>query len=435
MRIEIKGLNQNENHVMNFLEKLWKEDLYTYAIFFLPIVLVNFPKGIVLSIIFLVLSAIPHIKKPDLNHLNKVHLLLLGYYLLHVFGLFFTENLGYGGKDLETKFSFFLFPILFFFTQSSLTELRIKMAKKGFVIGVSIAMLLSYSRSIMLHFQGVPHSFSSVEFGFQMHSTYLSVCYLIAFVFLFFNNQLFGKFHNQFKWVFFVLFLGGIFMLASLSSLLCLLILAFIYAFRLYKQSTNKFLKGTVILIPIALVVSLFSVKELRRELDFTYFVIYDFVVHNDVFVQKHNGNEKSSMVRLLLYNFAAETMVEHPFGVGTGDVKDALFSTYKNNNFDYFVDKKLNAHSQFFQSGVAFGFLGMFYVIYLFYTPLRWFKKYQSKEIFYAVLIIGVTCLFESYLERQVGVITFSYLLFTLAPLQFNGENFGTKASKIISK
>lgn len=104
--------------------------------------------------------------------------------------------------------------------------------------------------------------------------------------------------------------------------------------------------------------------------------------------------------------------------GIGTGDLKDAFESEYKNYGFKIDERYKLRAHNQYLTMAIAFGLLGV--VVFIAYsTSLVWLKGARNSSYLAICFLIIMLLSFvsEDTLETQSGVtfIAFFHTLFAL--------------------
>ncbi|EKF54430.1 O-antigen polymerase [Galbibacter marinus] len=115
---------------------------------------------------------------------------------------------------------------------------------------------------------------------------------------------------------------------------------------------------------------------------------------------------------RIYIYNLVLTDLKNtFPFGVGTGDTQSYLNNLYLENNFLTGIKLKLNAHSQYLQEYLKTGLIGLFTLIFLVYTLLRYVIK-VNQYYSYFIIFFCIGCLVESYLNRYHGVIILSALI-----------------------
>jgi len=95
-------------------------------------------------------------------------------------------------------------------------------------------------------------------------------------------------------------------------------------------------------------------------------------------------------------------------FGVSPRNARSNYDTYYKNNNFTIPLKQNLNSHNQFLQIGVYWGIGAVFlFILYLLQPAII---SNQSFFSFAFTLIILISCLFESVLERLQGIVILSY-------------------------
>ncbi|GAB4131265.1 MAG: hypothetical protein OHK0045_24020 [Raineya sp.] len=95
-------------------------------------------------------------------------------------------------------------------------------------------------------------------------------------------------------------------------------------------------------------------------------------------------------------------------WGVGTGDGQDELQKVYEEYKF-YFASQynRYNAHNQYLEIWVALGIIG--FVLWLAVLTLGLKKALQTSNylLLAAILVIMFSAITESFLQRNIGVIT----------------------------
>ncbi len=129
------------------------------------------------------------------------------------------------------------------------------------------------------------------------------------------------------------------------------------------------------------------------------------------VSVLEGSNPENNTRGRFPIWKAAFQTILKTPFtGQGTGDVKDALMTTFKTNEFTQGIKNNLNAHNQYLQSAIAVGITGGIWLIVMLLLPL-WYAL-RKRQMLYAVFLIFIVVnfLFESMLETQAGVVFYAF-------------------------
>ena len=124
-----------------------------------------------------------------------------------------------------------------------------------------------------------------------------------------------------------------------------------------------------------------------------------------------------STAGRLQSWKAAWSVMREHPWGVGTGDVRAALVAEYEEAGADYAAEHRMNAHNAFLETGVAFGWPGLLWLLgwwgSVFVAALR--RRDVAAAAFVALAAwMGLT---ESTFELQSGVVWMAFGFWAWGP------------------
>ena len=101
-------------------------------------------------------------------------------------------------------------------------------------------------------------------------------------------------------------------------------------------------------------------------------------------------------------------------YGCDYISVKENL-ATYLNINV--LIESDCNAHNQFADTIIAIGIFGLLLYLSMFIMPIYlWIKNKQFDIVFFTLLfIIAFNSLFESIMERQMGIMFFVFFYFLL--------------------
>ena len=146
-------------------------------------------------------------------------------------------------------------------------------------------------------------------------------------------------------------------------------------------------------------------------------------------FIDNNVNNIESNTVRLVVWTISVNMIIDNPFGVGLGDENDLLMREYYKHDYTGYAERRLNPHQQFLQTGISIGWLGIITLLVLFIALIVASFRTGNLALFIGAICISVSCLFESMLERQVGVIFLSILVFYIAMVRF--EQFKLKSSE----
>lgn len=397
------------------MKDVLKNRVFLFSFFLIPVILINATKLIVPAILLLIVSGIPHFKKPSLNEIPKGIVVLLLFYCLHGLGLMNSDNLAYASSDLETKLSFLIFPLFYLFTYRSIGEKHLLSTKYGFILGSGFAMIHSLLNALICNYSGGTTCFYPADFGFQMHGTYLTAIYLFS-AFLLFRIPLKFKFKIAIYVGYLLLLLISLYYVRSLSSLVCVFVLIVLLVMKYFKELESRKLKFLLFISVVGIVGLACQLGPIKGDIKNTTKTIKEYLGNRQEYIENKREDHSSSTSRVLLYTMSMEIICNNPMGVGIGDVKDKLYEVYRKYDYTHFITKKYNSHSQFFQTTIALGYIGLVFLIYLLIHPILGQRKVANLDLFVLAIILIVSCAFESFLERQVGVIFFSFALYVFS-------------------
>jgi O-antigen ligase len=393
---------------------------YTLAglVFFLPIKAQVATLFIVLSLILAFLSADWRTYWSRLKT-NKFFVTSILYFVLHLIGLIYSDNLKYGFKDIESKLSFLIFPLLF--NAFVPVEKQIGFIKKSFIAGCCVALLICIANAFMKYttYHKTEVFFYSA-FSLMMHSTYFSFYLNVALIILL--ADLYNRYDKDFKAISLLAYLfiemllitGVLLLSARMSLIVTVITLGILF---MVKAIHYKSKKRLTIIIASTFVAAFFM--EIGLSSIFNRFTQLETTIENEKQITTAIADNKatteeynSTTSRMALWKYATELITRSSktflFGVGTGDIKEELRTVYIKNNFQKGIDENYNPHNQYLHTWVVIGLLGVTMLLLLLLLPLK--EAFQNNYLVFALflLVIGLNALTESILEVQSGIIFF---------------------------
>ena len=326
---------------------------------------------------------------------TKEFLAIFIFYLLHVIALLYNHNLGEGLFNLEIKISMLIFPLLFYTEQFS--EKQIRFFLKNFIIGTLLCCLFCLSRALFLYFSKNEFGFYYESLAWFQHPSYLAMYITFCCVILLLKN-IYSKPITYLSILFFTFF---VLLLSSKTGIVIhFTILIFCIASLFLKGKNYLKIIGISFSGMVLFCASLFFIPEVKNR--FSGVVM----VFNAEGIDKYSV--ESTAVRVLIWNEATQIIKKNLlFGVSPGDANDALYARYQQNGLTGAYAKKLNAHSQYFQTTVGLGLIGLISLLALFIVPLLENKK---RLVLFFLLITALSFLTESMLQTMAGSIFLGY-------------------------
>jgi hypothetical protein len=113
-----------------------------------------------------------------------------------------------------------------------------------------------------------------------------------------------------------------------------------------------------------------------------------------------------SSAGRMQAWSASIEVLKGAPFGVGTGDVTDALSEVYAESNSQYALEKQMNPHSAWLQLAVSHGWIGLLLMLVWWFGTVTWAFCVQNALLLTWSVAWILNGTIESLLELQQGVV-----------------------------
>ena len=96
--------------------------------------------------------------------------------------------------------------------------------------------------------------------------------------------------------------------------------------------------------------------------------------------------------------------------GVGTGDIANAFADYYEDTNSKLRPEYRFRSHNQYLAITVAFGVLGLFWILFSLLYPYFADKKNRNYIYFVFLFIMMLSMLTEDTIETQIGVTLFAF-------------------------
>lgn len=395
----------------------WRLTLYSVAVAAVVATLfvVRLPGGLPLNtvaIILLVAAWLAEGKWPQkwqALRQNKWWMLPALLFVVYLTSVLYSSNEAEAWRQVEQKLSLILLPLIIASSQSHRKE-HTGFVLFAFVVSGLVATLTAFT---LAFFAGLTHTgelgwvdlltYQHLANAISMQPIYLSLYLVFAFyalLALYLSDTFKGQpFYGQKSLTLPLLafFFVSIIMLSSRMEIMVLfatggaLILFFLPA-----RNRRKYLlilAGTV-LVASGIILSSSENRERFSEM---------FDLQADYTENKYGGRS----IRVHKWKNALESWSNQPvFGVGVGDKQDELNKTYAKNDFKLALEHKFNPHNQYLDTLLAVGVVGAVLLIGWFWGMVFWGVRNRNWLLFAFGVIVSLSVLTESMLERQWGVI-----------------------------
>jgi O-antigen ligase len=389
--------------------------LYLFA-FLIPI----YPKLYTLSMLLFVAEVILK-TKPLATHFKRniqtssPLLWMILFFVLHLFGSFYSTNTSFAWMDIGMKISFFFIPVIFIFFP---IQVSWKKFMFSFFIGALASVFIAFSVALYHYFEtGNDIHFKESYLSHWMHrsywASYLTIGFLISFKhFLWRASKVYYVFGIVSLLFFMTTLLTG-----SKMGIITLFVVA-ICLLLIWIVTQRKWIPGLIILVVLcgSSIFVAFKSPILTQRIAATNHYLSN--------LDNLNVNStESNTTRIFMWRTATELIQENwLIGTGTGDIKDELQKRNYEKGYVGVADKKFNVHNQYLQTFATLGLFGLITLIAMLFLPLfkgRETSTSYSLEKKMIILILILSLIPESFFETQAGIVPGAFLLSIIGSYQ----------------
>lgn len=410
----------------------------------LILIAITFPLPFSISNIFIVLAVLLWLIEGDfINKFirikkQKTLWFIIGFYILHVFSLVYTENVSDGLFILEKKSVLLILPLII--ASIALSESQIKNILYAFVLGNLLISIVLLSR-VLFYFFIVKdcstcfyHEFTSAV---DLHAIYFSLFLLFSIYIIIFNLRTLNK---VFASTAIAILSTSLIFAASKTLLITFLVLLPLFLLLQYRKALATFNKKIWLGITISLCACFISVIFLKPvkerfidSFDTSSLKYLEIVGTNEQLTNDQKRELNGFTLRLLLAKLSLNKVFEdnaYFFGYGPADVSDQLNEVYLKHNMapNWFFN--YNTHNQYIEVFLELGIPGIIYLLSLLTIGFYYAYIHRNYLLAFFILLISVSFLTEVVLNRNKGIVffTFFYSLFVFS----NTILFGKKEESI---
>ncbi|MCB0642893.1 MAG: O-antigen ligase family protein [Phaeodactylibacter sp.] len=345
--------------------------------------------------------------RQKLNGLKRrVPLLFFVFYALFLIGLSYSSNTVSALSSLETKLPFLVCPLLFF-SRPPLDSGAYRRLLDAFILGCLSAALFCLAWAGGVYVQTGASTFFYKELSEHIggHPTYMAMYTGLALFFV--VNRLW----QEGDWrqatlafslavglsLFFLVFL--VLLSARMELLAIFLLLGLSLLVGMYQR--QQLFRGLLLLGLSAVLLGaiVWSVPTTRQR--------FERALHSAL----HRDADDDGNVRWQIWDAAGSVLAQNNrwFGLGTGDVQQALDEAYAVKGYVAALEPHLNAHNQYYQLLLAIGLVGMLCWLLILALGFR-IGIADSIPLLWFVALFALSCLTESMLESQRGTLFFCF-------------------------
>jgi len=331
---------------------------------------------------------------------SKVLISGLIFYSIHILGLIWTEDLTWGLHILKKEWFFLLLPIIMSFTKKE----HIGYYISAFLLAMSISEILSYLVWLEI-ISPILHATTYDPTPFMSHISYnpflaFSI-YLIGYFVLF--DKTLSKTKKILMILFFITMSINMFITGGRAGQVGYIVVIFVLFAQYFDKNLFKSLILSTLLLSFVFTMAYYNSRVFNDRINL--------VVSN---IKEFDQNKNTSVG--LRMNFAINTweiIKNDPFiGVGTGDFK----KSYEKVNVSKSPEaiSTVQPHNMYLLEMTQFGLLGLFSLMYIFYTQLSFSHRetdmLKSKIGMALPMLFLVIMLSDSYLLGHFSTMLFVY-------------------------
>jgi O-antigen ligase len=335
--------------------------------------------------------------------------------LLYAFtavGYFFTLDEVAAKRELEYKLSFLLFPLLAV-CMPSLDKAQLNRLLWVFTAGCLTFLVAAVSFGIFRAVRTGDSGYLAYEdLSVIFHPTYMAAYQGVALFHLMQCHQRKEWFAgramlHRFSMAAVVIFIA---MLASKAGLLSALLVCVFFVLNHLRNKSGRvtawFTSGAMIAL---LLIAAWGIPVTQKRLS-------QVAPATPQAAASPAPAKASSALRMVAWTSGWEVLRDNPLGLGSGNVQQVLNTEYESRGESYALRRNLNAHSQYLQTGLEFGWAGVFVLLATLSGFFRQSVKFRNPAFTVIAAMLLFHCLAESLLEVQAGIVFAAFWMTCLA-------------------
>jgi O-antigen ligase len=393
----------------------WGYNLLALIALVIPLHRKLVPPAIVLALVFALYQLLRGRSRPARAQWSRLRGPLAGVIALYVFtavGFLFTRNEVVAAKELEYKLSFLLFPLLAV-CMPPLDKAQLNRLLWVFTAGCLTFLIAAISFGIYRTIRTGDSGYLAYEdLSVIFHPTYMAMYQGVALFHLMQCHQRGEWFAgramlHRLAMAAVVVFIA---MLASKAGLISALLVCVFFALNHLRNHSGRSMawltSGAMIVL---LLIAAWGIPVTQKRLS-------QVAPATPNAASSPVPAKASSALRMVAWKSGWELLRDNPLGLGTGNVQEALNGAYETRGESYALKRNLNAHSQYLQTGLEFGWAGLLVLVTTLLGFFRQAVKLRNQAFIVIAAMLLFHCLAESMLEVQAGIVFSAFWITCLA-------------------
>jgi O-antigen ligase len=373
-----------------------------------------FPKSISIGLVVLFLVVLyGWIKKRIAFQFTWFTAVFALLYITYAIGCSYTRHWDWASTYLENKVSFLVMPLLFCFRLKK--PMKLQPIAWALIAANVLLMIIGVVNAYSIYRVSgdIIGSFTSSAISPIHHPTYFAAFNMFTLILVWWGRSKKWHYFGTRNTLLFFFFSAMVqIVCASLAGILFFNVMVFFVLIRWIGRRFGKKIMAGVIGLLVALQVSLvLMLPRIGNDIQYTLNVMKKFGENPYHYVQTHPDYKTGNEVRLIMWTVGISEWMQHPMGVGTGNVEENLNYRLYRSNQKTMVLSDYNPHNQFIQTAVEIGFIGLFFLLAIIFGGLRFAKQHRNWPLFLLLLNLAFNCMFESMFQRSSGIVFFTFL------------------------
>ncbi len=350
--------------------------------------------------------------------------LFIGFFLVHLFGFFLSNDHEELLKAVQNKLSFVLLPFVLMVFQPLLTQVFFKRLINAFFYSsviISVVFIAISLNNLIDQYQNLPpgQSHEDVKWLHHFYSSILTHGYIHRSYFgLLLGAALFSspfiipdsKTHRAFFIMAIALLIVVLILLQSRMILVAFALSALLYV-------AIKIIKGRSAKWAIYLLAGVISLSVFSYYFKDSPYNRFNLIAWKDYSLSAESSEFTGTTIRLAIWENSIELIKQHPLlGVGYGELQEKRLKVYQENNFKIGEKKEFNSHNQLLETQLVAGIPGSFFLLAMFITILWIAIKRKDTHLFILTSFVFLSMLTEAMFERQLAISFFCTYILALA-------------------
>lgn len=356
-----------------------------------------------ISYIIFIIGSLSELKKINFRELlkNRISSIMIYFFLISLLVLLLNMDRWMDLFHIEKILPFLIAPLVFqaYNWDSINREIKWNIFWAFFLASIiNLIVNLSFAFFRYLKFDNsIYFTYNHLSEPFGVQPIYLSIFYLTSILLSLELKNHYKTLYPKLYWIAIILLFFGIILLSSRTTIFISAILCVVWVFSKVKKNNHKFYLLSF-LVSVAVTSSLL-IPTLR-----------DRLFHFQQNVTSYSG----SSLRFKIWENVLEVIKLKPLlGYGYGISQNSLANHYKDVNFRRAYMNDLNAHNQYLQTLIDSGIIGLLFLVLIFY-----FFYINNRRCLLQIsfcLVISISFITESMLNRQYGVIFVTFFMLML--------------------